>query len=99
MQINVFFKAITMVFLTAVCVATIPAFHYSSMLKGLVGDQLTMRANSTTSALAATSISGSSSLASTSRLASTGGGSQHRRFSRPSPLLRGRSVAGHSNLA
>ena len=47
MQINVFFKAITMVFLTAVCVATIPAFHYSSMLKGLVGDQLTMRANST----------------------------------------------------
>lgn len=52
MQINVFFKAITMVFLTAVCVATIPAFHYSSMLKGLVGDQLSMRASSITSALA-----------------------------------------------
>ena len=52
MQFNVFFKAITMVFLTAVCVATIPAFHYSAMLKDLVGDQLAMRATSTTSALA-----------------------------------------------
>ncbi|MEQ8294101.1 MAG: methyl-accepting chemotaxis protein [Roseovarius sp.] len=52
MQVNVFLKAITMVFFTAVCVATIPAFHYSSMLKDLVGDQLTMRASSTTSALA-----------------------------------------------
>ncbi|QEW26201.1 methyl-accepting chemotaxis protein [Roseovarius indicus] len=52
MQINVFFKAITMVFLTAVCVATIPALQYSAMLKGMVGDQIIMRATSATSALA-----------------------------------------------
>ena len=52
MRINVFAKALSMIFITAVCVATIPALQYSVILKGLVFAQLTERASATTQSLA-----------------------------------------------
>ncbi|MEQ9258175.1 MAG: methyl-accepting chemotaxis protein [Roseovarius sp.] len=52
MRLNVFFKALALIFVTAICVATIPALQYAKMLESLVKQQLSERALSATRGLA-----------------------------------------------
>lgn len=52
MRMNVFFKALTLIFVTAISVATIPALKYANMLDSLVKEQLSERALSATRGLA-----------------------------------------------